>query len=210
MIACSHTRSTTKFNGTTRYRTFWSAGAAGKGVAASRQGVVKRGRGRLRHYTDEAVNLGGRSRDDVLLAALDRSIAVLTAEYGADPAGWRDQHPRRAIGSLTGVIGPSLTMPYQDRGSWVHVVSFAAPPVTASPRAARPPRRPHAGHDGGRGAAGRARSLPAPARRRARPPSYPRKLTPFPAPIFVPLRPLPRVRTQRGEDRGGAWAVRRS
>jgi acyl-homoserine lactone acylase PvdQ len=74
--------------------------------------------------------LGGRTPDAVLLAALDTSIAALTDEYGADPAGWRAQHPRRPIESLTGVIGPSLTMPYQDRGSWVHVVAFrgAAPP----------------------------------------------------------------------------------
>jgi penicillin amidase len=96
--------------------------------------------------------LRGRTPEAVLLAALDRSITALTAEYGADPAGWRAQHPRRPVKSLTGVIGPSLTMPYQDRGSWVHVVAFhgsgttvpapvaAAAPVgpVASPAAGRP------------------------------------------------------------------------
>ena len=61
-----------------------------------------------------------------VLAALDRTIASLTKDHGADPAGWRDVHPRSTIDSLTGVIGPSRTMPYEDRGSWVQVVAFAA------------------------------------------------------------------------------------
>jgi hypothetical protein len=60
-----------------------------------------------------------------MLAALDRTIASLTKDHGADPAGWRDVHPRSTIDSLTGVIGPSRTMPYQDRGSWVQVIDFA-------------------------------------------------------------------------------------
>jgi penicillin amidase len=77
--------------------------------------------------------LGGRTPDQVLLAALDRTLAQLVADRGADPAGWRDQHPRRSVASLTGVIGPSLTMPYQDRGSWVHVVAFAAGAPVAGP-----------------------------------------------------------------------------
>ncbi|HVT36899.1 MAG TPA: hypothetical protein VHE37_15010, partial [Nevskiaceae bacterium] len=42
-------------------------------------------------------------------------------------------HPRSQICSLTGVIGPGsstltgtscVTMPYQDRGSWVHRVGY--------------------------------------------------------------------------------------
>lgn len=76
--------------------------------------------------------LGGRTSEQALLAALDRSVAALTEQYGPDPASWRQQHERRPIQSLTGVIGPSLTMPYMDRGSWVHVVAFlpdAAVPV---------------------------------------------------------------------------------
>lgn len=68
--------------------------------------------------------LRGRSVDAVVLAALDRSITALTATYGADPSGWRDRHPRSTVYSLTAVIGPQRTMPYQDRGSWVHVVAF--------------------------------------------------------------------------------------
>jgi penicillin amidase len=75
--------------------------------------------------------LHGRSVQSVVLAALDRSIASLTKDHGADPAGWRDVHPRSTIDSLTGVIGPSRTMPYEDRGSWVQVIAFDAVPVRA-------------------------------------------------------------------------------
>ena len=70
--------------------------------------------------------LHGRSVQSVVLAALDRTIASLTKDHGADPAGWRDVHPRSTVKSLTGVIGPSRTMPYEDRGSWVQVVAFDA------------------------------------------------------------------------------------
>jgi penicillin amidase len=83
--------------------------------------------------------LHGRTTAAVMLAALDRSIAALTKTYGADPAGWRDPHPRSTIDSLTGVIGPSRTMPYQDRGSWVQVIAFdARKPAVAPPPPAKP------------------------------------------------------------------------
>ena len=75
--------------------------------------------------------LAGKSPGAVMLAALDRSITALTEQYGADPAGWRGLHPRSTVDSLTGVIGPSLTMPYQDRGSWVQVVAFHGAAGTA-------------------------------------------------------------------------------
>lgn len=66
----------------------------------------------------------GKSTSALVLAALDRTIASLTADYGPDPAHWRDPHPRSTINSLTGVVGPSRTMPYEDRGSWVQVIAF--------------------------------------------------------------------------------------
>ena len=86
--------------------------------------------------------LGGRTAEQVMLAALDTTVAGLVADHGPDPASWRDQHPRRPVKSLTGVIGPSLTMPYQDRGSWVHVVAFTAAqaPSPSRPVAAAPVR----------------------------------------------------------------------
>jgi hypothetical protein len=76
---------------------------------------------------------GGRTGEQVLLQAVRDAVQGLVAERGSDPAGWRDQHPRRPIRSLSGVIGPSLTMPYQDRGSWVHVVAFDGPGGAAAP-----------------------------------------------------------------------------
>ena len=85
-----------------------------------------------------------RSVNAVVLAALDRTIASLTASYGANPTAWRDPHPRSTINSLTGVIGPSRTMPFEDRGSWVQVVAFHGAagnlvPAAKGPPAARPP-----------------------------------------------------------------------
>ena len=82
--------------------------------------------------------LAGRTAADAMLAALDRSIAALTDEYGADPATWRAPHERRPIESLTGVIGPSLTMPYMDRGSWVHVIAFTQRVRQAAPAPSQP------------------------------------------------------------------------
>ncbi|HWH30020.1 MAG TPA: penicillin acylase family protein [Mycobacteriales bacterium] len=90
--------------------------------------------------------LGGRTPAQVLQAALTATVAELRTAHGDDPAAWRDRHPRRDVNSLTGVIGPSLTMPYQDRGSWVHVVAFdgaggpAMPTPTPTTAAAPLPR----------------------------------------------------------------------
>ena len=69
---------------------------------------------------------GGRSANQVLKAALREALADLEQEYGSgDLADYRRPHPRSDVCSLTGgVIGPCLTMPYQDRGSWIHVVDF--------------------------------------------------------------------------------------
>jgi penicillin amidase len=68
--------------------------------------------------------LHGRTPAAAMLAALDITITGLTKDYGADPATWRDKHPRSTIDSLTGVIGPSRTMPFEDRGSWFQVIAF--------------------------------------------------------------------------------------
>ncbi len=84
--------------------------------------------------------LAGRTPAAAMLAALDTSIAALTQQYGADPATWRAPHERRPIKSLTGVIGPSLTMPYMDRGSWLHVIAFTKAAV--APSTAQPPTAP--------------------------------------------------------------------
>ncbi|HEY1075221.1 MAG TPA: penicillin acylase family protein [Fontimonas sp.] len=79
----------------------------------------------------------GRERDAIIRAALDR--ALLTLANGAtditvsDLDGFRRIHPRSQLCSLSGVIGPGsdtipgtscVTMPYEDRGSWVHRVGY--------------------------------------------------------------------------------------
>lgn len=75
--------------------------------------------------------LQGRSRDDVLLAALQLALTRLQQRFGganplvpADLQHFTRAHPRSQINSLTGVIGPSTTMPYLDRGSWVELIGF--------------------------------------------------------------------------------------
>ena len=86
---------------------------------------------------------GGRNRDAVMLAALNTTLARLATSYNggtamtaADLAKATRVHPRSRICSLTGVIGPGsdtlpgtscVTMPYQDRGSWVHRVGYEKP-----------------------------------------------------------------------------------
>lgn len=82
----------------------------------------------------------GRDANAVLRAALDRALANAAEQFNdgapltvADLAAVRRVHPRSQICSLTGVIGPGsdtvpgtscVTMPYQDRGSWVHRVGY--------------------------------------------------------------------------------------
>jgi acyl-homoserine lactone acylase PvdQ len=69
--------------------------------------------------------LHGRSKAAVLRDALKRTIAALTKRYGsATPAKWRRAHPVSTIESLTGVVGPSLTMPFEDRGTYEHLVDL--------------------------------------------------------------------------------------
>ncbi|HWY24677.1 MAG TPA: hypothetical protein VNX47_07145, partial [Nevskia sp.] len=82
----------------------------------------------------------GRDRDTVMQAALDTALQRLAAQYNggaalapADLAKATRVHPRSQICSLSGVVGPGsdtlpgqacVTMPYEDRGSWVHRVGY--------------------------------------------------------------------------------------
>ena len=95
------------------------------------------GLGLRRDYT------GGRSRDAVMLAALIRAMNTLAARHNggapltvADLAKCTRIHPRSELCSLSGVIGPGsstlpgtscVTMPYEDRGSWVHRAGYERP-----------------------------------------------------------------------------------
>jgi penicillin amidase len=77
----------------------------------------------------------GRGTGGVLRAALSAALDALEDEYGSsDLADYRRTHPRSEVCSLTGgIIGPCLTMPYQDRGSWIHLVAFDAPAEAPAP-----------------------------------------------------------------------------
>ena len=69
--------------------------------------------------------LGERSRRDVIAAALDRADAQLQTDFGSeDVSSYTRVHHRDDLCSLTGVVGPCITMPHQDRGSWIHAVAF--------------------------------------------------------------------------------------
>lgn len=70
--------------------------------------------------------LAGRTVDEVVRAALDAALVELSKTYGTTSmAAWRRPHPTSSVCSLTGgVIGPCLTMPYEDRGTYIHHVVF--------------------------------------------------------------------------------------
>ena len=83
---------------------------------------------------------GGRTRDQIMLAALNKALQSLATQFNggmalasADLVKCRRVHPRSQLCSLSGVIGPGsstvpgsscVTMPYEDRGSWVHRVGY--------------------------------------------------------------------------------------
>ncbi|HMC71724.1 MAG TPA: penicillin acylase family protein, partial [Mycobacteriales bacterium] len=71
-----------------------------------------------------AAVVGKRGPTAVLRHALDAAITSLTKQYGAKPSTWRRPHAISHLDSLTGVVGPSTTMPFEDRGSWVQEVAF--------------------------------------------------------------------------------------
>jgi penicillin amidase len=69
--------------------------------------------------------LHGRSRSQVELAALDRAMRSLAKRFGTrDMTKWRRPHPVSQVDSLTGVVGPSFSEPYEDRGTYIHLVGF--------------------------------------------------------------------------------------
>ena len=78
----------------------------------------------------------GATTDAILIAALDAADAQLQEDFGTTDMddnvvpemnidNYRRVHHRDEICSLTsGATGPCITMPHQDRGSWIHAVSF--------------------------------------------------------------------------------------
>lgn len=66
----------------------------------------------------------GRSRAELVAHALGAAIRQLRSTYGKRPSSWRRSHAVSDIESLTGVVGPSTQMPFEDRGTWVQHVAF--------------------------------------------------------------------------------------
>jgi len=71
---------------------------------------------------------GSRDANQVLDEALNLALDRLETDFSSsDVNDYQRQHPRSDVCSLTGgVVGPCLTMPYQDRGSWNQIVGFPA------------------------------------------------------------------------------------
>lgn len=71
--------------------------------------------------------LNGSDEAAFLKAAFDRAQASLEAEYGAAAAitSYQRMHARADVCSLAApLVGPCITMPHQDRGSWIHIIEF--------------------------------------------------------------------------------------
>lgn len=70
--------------------------------------------------------LAGRTPAEVVQSALDAALTALRGRYAtSDISKWRRPHPTSSVCSLTGgVIGPCLTMPFEDRGTYIHLVAF--------------------------------------------------------------------------------------
>jgi penicillin amidase len=68
---------------------------------------------------------GDRKPRAVLRHALAAALAQLEKDYSAQPSSWRRAHGVSHLESLTGVVGPSATEPFLDRGSWVQQVAFS-------------------------------------------------------------------------------------
>jgi acyl-homoserine lactone acylase PvdQ len=90
---------------------------------------------------------GARSSTGAVRRALDNAIKQLSSKYGQATKSWRRAHGISHIESLTGVIGPSTTMPFEDRGTWVQHVAF----TTGRPFSARPSSAEAADGAGGDG-----------------------------------------------------------
>jgi penicillin amidase len=66
----------------------------------------------------------GRSPLSIERQALIAAVREMQGKYGATPSAWRRHHGISNIDSLSGVVGPSVQMPFEDRGTWVQEVAF--------------------------------------------------------------------------------------
>ncbi|CAN5395774.1 hypothetical protein BH23ACT9_BH23ACT9_18010 [soil metagenome] len=83
----------------------------------------------------------GRSTGGVVRAAVQAALAALETQYDSTALNdYRRPTPRSSVKNLTGVIGPSTTQPYMDRGTYIHMVAFDGLDPLVSERAAGPER----------------------------------------------------------------------
>ncbi len=69
--------------------------------------------------------LQGKSVNQWVQDGLAEARARLEAEYAStDPDDFRRIHHRDSVCSLSGIVGPCITMPHQDRGSWNEIIGF--------------------------------------------------------------------------------------
>jgi penicillin amidase len=68
--------------------------------------------------------LHGRSALSVERTALVDAVKTMVSTYGSALSSWRRPHGVSDINSLSGVVGPSVQMPFEDRGTWVQEVAF--------------------------------------------------------------------------------------
>lgn len=84
---------------------------------------------------DSSINLNydwleGRTQEAFLKAAFDFAQAELEAEFGEAAAVTdfqRVHHRDDVCGLANPLAGPCITMPHQDRGSWIHIIEFTPP-----------------------------------------------------------------------------------
>jgi penicillin G amidase len=85
--------------------------------------------------------LGGRTADEVIRLAVDSALAGLAEAFDStDLADYRRPTAQSTVANLTGAIGPSATQPYQDRGTYIHMVGFDPVADLVVERAAGPER----------------------------------------------------------------------
>jgi penicillin G amidase len=68
----------------------------------------------------------GRSRLAIERRALVDAVKAMEKRYGSSPSTWRRHHGTSPVDSLSGVVGPSTRMPFEDRGTWVQEVAFTS------------------------------------------------------------------------------------
>jgi penicillin amidase len=73
--------------------------------------------------------LRGRSSDEFVADSITSALDALVTVYGSNPQNFRRMHARSSVTALAAPLaGPDITMPHQDRGSWIHMVGYPPKP----------------------------------------------------------------------------------